>query len=98
MIDLLNDISEIVWGIPLIVLLIGTGVYLTLLLKGIQFRTLFSSLNLAFVKRKEGEEQEGDISHFQALMTALAATVGTGNIAGVAMIRKPSKLITIAKP
>jgi len=81
--DALSSISSQVWGIPLIVLLVGTGLYLTLLLRGLQFRQLFHSLYLALVKRRE-EGAEGDISHFQALMTALAATVGTGNIVGVA--------------
>jgi AGCS family alanine or glycine:cation symporter len=75
--------SEFVWGIPLLILLVGTGLYLTIRLKGLQFRALWHSLYLALIKRKE-EGAEGDISHFQALMTALAATVGTGNIAGVA--------------
>lgn len=79
----LSSISNIVWGTPIIVLILGTGVYLTLLLRGIQFKELKYSLWLALVKRKE-EGGEGDISHFQALMTALAATVGVGNIAGVA--------------
>ncbi len=77
------EIRDLIWGLPLIILLVGTGIYLTFLLRGVQFRQLFHSLWLAFVKRKE-ENSEGDISHFQALMTALAATVGTGNIAGVA--------------
>jgi AGCS family alanine or glycine:cation symporter len=54
-------------------------------LKGLQIRGLFYSLYLALIKRKEDDEHEGDISHFQALMTALAATVGTGNIVGVAV-------------
>ncbi len=72
-----------VWGWPLLVLLVGTGLYLTILLRGLPFRELGHSLWLALVKRHE-EGGEGDISHFQALMTALAATVGTGNIAGVA--------------
>jgi AGCS family alanine or glycine:cation symporter len=76
-------IRDAVWGVPLIVLLVGTGVYLTLLLRGLQFRQLWNALYLAFLKRRE-EGAEGDISHFQALMTALAATVGTGNIVGVA--------------
>lgn len=79
----LNEIRDLIWGIPLIALLVGTGIYLTFLLKGLQFRKLYHSLWLALVKRKE-EKSEGDITHFQALMTALAATVGTGNIAGVA--------------
>jgi AGCS family alanine or glycine:cation symporter len=73
-----------VWGLPLIVLLLGTGIYLTIILRGIQFRALIPSLFLAFSKGREDEKSEGDISHFQALMTALSATVGVGNIAGVA--------------
>lgn len=72
-----------VWGAPMLVLLVGTGIYLTVRLRGIQFGGLIHGLYLAFVVRRE-EGAEGDISHFQALMTALAATVGTGNIAGVA--------------
>jgi alanine or glycine:cation symporter, AGCS family len=82
--SILETIAGYVWGIPLIVLLIGTGFYLTVMLKGLQFRYLFHAFDMALIRRKEGEDQEGDISHFQALMTALAATVGTGNIAGVA--------------
>jgi AGCS family alanine or glycine:cation symporter len=68
----------------MLILLVGTGIFLTILLKGLQFRGLGHSLYLALIKRKETESSEGDITHFQALMTALAATVGTGNIAGVA--------------
>ncbi|SCY58635.1 alanine/glycine:cation symporter family protein [Desulfoluna spongiiphila] len=84
-IALLDKIDGIIWGIPLLVLLVGTGLWLTISLRGIQFTTLLHSLYLALVKRKEeGDEGDGDISHFQALMTALSATVGTGNIAGVA--------------
>lgn len=77
-------VGDMVWGPPMLILLVGTGVYLTVLLKGLQFRTLVHSLYLALIKRKEEDDSAGDISHFQALMTALAATVGTGNIAGVA--------------
>lgn len=84
-IALLDKIDSIIWGVPLLVLLVGTGLWLTLSLRGIQFTTLLHSLYLALIKRKEeGDEGDGDISHFQALMTALSATVGTGNIAGVA--------------
>ena len=72
-----------VWGPPMLVLLVGTGVFLTIRLRGIQIRGLGHALYLAFIVRRE-QGAEGDISHFQALMTALAATVGTGNIAGVA--------------
>lgn len=78
----IQKIRDLVWGIPLQVLLLGTGIYLTVILKGLQLRKLFPSLYLALIKRKE--KGEGDITHFQALMTALAATVGTGNIVGVA--------------
>jgi len=81
---LLNRIDQILWGPPMLALLRGTGIYLTLRLRGLQFRYLFHALHLALVKRKESDAEEGDITHFQALMTSLAATVGTGNIAGVA--------------
>ncbi|MDY0163177.1 sodium:alanine symporter family protein [Desulfobotulus sp.] len=73
-----------VWGAPLLVLLVGTGFWLTWALRGIQVSALMHALYLALIKRKEDGDEEGDISHFQALMTALSATVGTGNIAGVA--------------
>ena len=82
--DLLGAASGFIWGPFLLVpLLLLTGVVLTIVMRGIQFRELGPALHLAFVVRKD-EGAEGDISHFQALMTALAATVGTGNIAGVA--------------
>ncbi len=77
--------SEYVWGTPMLVLLVGTGVFLTIRLRGLQFHGLLYSLYLALIKRKEEDAPEGDITHFQALMTALSATVGTGNIAGVAI-------------
>ena len=83
--EVLTALRDFVWGIPLIVLLVGTGIFLTVILRGLQIRGLFYSLYIALIKRKEDEEQEGDISHFQALMTALAATVGTGNIVGVSL-------------
>ena len=79
---LVDTVSGFVWGWPMLLLLVGTGFYLTILLRGLQFRRLGRSLYLALIKRHE-QGAEGDISHFQALMTALAATVGTGNIAGV---------------
>ncbi|MGB6864357.1 MAG: alanine:cation symporter family protein, partial [Candidatus Aminicenantaceae bacterium] len=82
--NILTDIRNFIWGTPLLVLLVGTGIFLTIRLKGLQFRGLVYSLYLAFIQRKEDDKEAGDISHFQALMTALAATVGTGNIAGVA--------------
>jgi len=79
----IGDVSSFVWGPPLLVLIVGTGLYLTFRLGFLQFRMLPYSLKLAFTK-KQDSKSEGDISHFQALMTALAATVGTGNIVGVA--------------
>ncbi|UCC41126.1 MAG: sodium:alanine symporter family protein [Candidatus Aminicenantes bacterium] len=82
---ILTDVRDFIWGLPLIIILVGTGIFLTILLRGLQVRGLFYSLKLALFKRKEDDEQEGDISHFQALMTALAATVGTGNIVGVSL-------------
>jgi AGCS family alanine or glycine:cation symporter len=83
-IQILGQVSSFVWGpFFLVPLLLLTGLYLTVRLRGLQFRELFHSLWLALIVRKE-EGAEGDISHFQALMTALAATVGTGNIVGVA--------------
>jgi AGCS family alanine or glycine:cation symporter len=81
---LLNALNAWVWGPPLLVLLVGTGIYLTARLRGLQLRMLRRALYLALIVRREPGDRPGDISHFQALMTALAATVGTGNIAGVA--------------
>lgn len=80
---LLHSIYAFVWGYPLLILLMGIGIYLTVALKGLQFKYLGYALKLGLGldKAKEGK---GDISHFQSLMTALAATVGIGNIAGVA--------------
>ena len=82
--DLMNQVNSFVWGLPLIILLVGTGVWLTFALRGLQFTRLAHALYLGLVKRREDTDEPGDISHFQALMTALSATVGTGNIAGVA--------------
>ena len=83
---LFDTLGGWVWGPYMLVLLVGTGVYLTIRLMGIQFTLLPFALKQAFTpqKKAEGETQEGDISHFGALMTALSATIGTGNIAGVA--------------
>lgn len=74
-------LSGWIWGAPMLIALVGTGLYLTLILKGLQFRCL--PLAFRLIWRKE-QGADGDISHFAALMTALAATVGIGNIVGVA--------------
>lgn len=79
--NIVATLSAIVWGPPMLILLVGTGIYLTILLKGMQFWALPHALRLIFHKEHDGE---GEISHFAALMTALAATVGIGNIVGVA--------------
>lgn len=83
--DLIGSVNNIVWGVPMLALLLGTGLYLTI---GLGFMPIlripyaFGQL-LKGGKRHDGEE--GDVSPFGALMTALSSTVGTGNIAGVAV-------------
>ncbi|GHH97607.1 alanine/glycine:cation symporter family protein [Neobacillus kokaensis] len=84
MTDFLNWLSGVVWGPPTLILIVGTGLLLTLRLGFYQFSSLPYALKLAFSKKDQDHTSEGDISHFQSLMTALAATIGTGNIAGVA--------------
>lgn len=81
MLEFLEMLGDIVWGPITLTLLVGTGLFLTYRLRGLQFRKLVFAHKLMFTK---DENSEGDISHFQALTTALAATIGTGNIAGVA--------------
>lgn len=75
--------NGVVWGPVLLVLLVGTGIFLTFRLGFMQIFQLPYALKLAF-SRQQDKSSEGDVSHFQALMTALSATVGIGNIAGVA--------------
>ncbi|MBA2443558.1 MAG: sodium:alanine symporter family protein [Rubrobacter sp.] len=82
--NVLDALSGIIWGpYVLVPLLLLTGVFLTIVLRGLQFRQLGPALHLALIQRKE-EGADGDVSHYRALTTALAGTVGTGNIAGVA--------------
>jgi AGCS family alanine or glycine:cation symporter len=78
----LSRVEAAIWGAPLLVLLTAVGIYLTFVLRGIQFRYLFYSLKLAFTR--QDDRSEGDISQFQALMTALAGMIGIGSITGVA--------------
>ena len=78
---LLNDVNNFVWGPVMLLFLVGTGIFLTLRLKFLPWRNLWYAISMIFTGH---EEQEGDISPFQSLMTALAATIGTGNIVGVA--------------
>ncbi len=84
MIDGLNqffsDLSNLLWGWPMIILLLGTHIYLTIILRFPQ-RYIFKAIRLSF---KRDHEATGDVSQFASLATALAATIGTGNIIGVA--------------
>ncbi|MGF1754051.1 sodium:alanine symporter family protein [Vibrio makurazakiensis] len=79
--DTLQTIDSLVWGPPLLILLVGTGIYFTFRLGLLQFRHLPTALKMVFSKDKSGS---GDVSSFGALCTALSATIGTGNIVGVA--------------
>lgn len=81
MLETLNAIDSFVWGPPLLVLLIGTGLMLTVRLHLLQVVRLPRALKLIFTAKNQGD---GDVDSFKALCTALAATVGTGNIVGVA--------------
>lgn len=81
MLEILNEIDAFVWGPPLLVLLVGTGILLTFRLQLLQVFKLPQALSLIFSAKNDGS---GDVNSFKALCTALAATVGTGNIVGVA--------------
>lgn len=78
--ELLKGVSDFLWGTPLLILLLGTGIFLSIRLNLIQLFRFNDSFKSLFNK----SEHEGDISPFQALTTALAASIGTGNIVGVA--------------
>ena len=78
---LLADVNNFVWGPIMLALLVGTGIFLTIRLKFLPWRNLWYAICMIFRKK---DQHEGDISPFQSLMTALAATIGTGNIVGVA--------------
>ncbi len=80
--DILNSVDNFVWGIPLVVLILLTGLFLTARLKGVQFRKLPHAFKKMFAK--DNDARNGEVSSFGALCTALSATIGTGNIVGVA--------------
>ena len=84
--SIIGGINSIVWGPMMLVLILGVGLFLMLGLRLMPILKLGTGFSLLWKGRSsaEGEEKEGEISPFQALMTALSATVGTGNIAGVA--------------
>jgi AGCS family alanine or glycine:cation symporter len=78
--QLLQSVSDFIWGTPLLILLFGTHLYLTFRLRFIQ-RYIGTAIRISLLRSREGS---GDVSQFGALTTALAATIGTGNIVGVA--------------
>jgi alanine or glycine:cation symporter, AGCS family len=77
----LNYLRNVIWGAPLLLFLLGTGAYLTIILGGVQFRYLGYALKQ--VVARQNQNSKGDISHFEALMTSLAGAIGTGTIVGV---------------
>jgi AGCS family alanine or glycine:cation symporter len=78
--DYISDFSNLLWGWPMIILLLGTHLYLTIILRFPQ-RKIFTAIRLSV---KKDPNAQGDVSQFGSLTTALAATIGTGNIIGVA--------------
>lgn len=80
LLPVLEKIQTVVWGPPTLLLLLATGLYFTIRLKGLQITKLGLAIKYIFQK----EEGEGDVSAFASLCTALAATIGTGSIVGVA--------------
>ena len=84
MIQVLEQMNQIVWGIPTLVLIIGAGIYLTVRTGGLQFYRFPKAIRIFCRSLRKTDTSSGGESSFRALCTALAATVGTGNIAGVA--------------
>ncbi|MFI9654367.1 sodium:alanine symporter family protein [Guyparkeria sp. GHLCS8-2] len=82
--EFLGSISGFVWGPVMLALLLGTGVYLTAGLRGMPIRRMGYGFRQLVLGRHAGKDDRGDITPFQALATSLSATIGTGNIAGVA--------------
>ena len=82
--SLLSEMASLAWGLPLLIILIGGGLYLLIRIRFLPFRYLGHAIQVLRGKY-DNPDDPGDISHFQALATALAATVGMGNIAGVAV-------------
>jgi len=78
--DFFRDFSNLLWGWPMIILLLGTHLYLTIILRFPQ-RKIFTAIRLSYKKDLDGQ---GDVTQFASLATAIAATIGTGNIVGVA--------------
>ena len=79
---MLKIIDDFVWGVPLIVLILAVGIFLTIRLRGLQITKLPLAVRHIIANEKDGKD--GEVSSFGALCTALSATIGTGNIVGVA--------------
>lgn len=79
---MLKTIDDLIWGVPLVVLILAVGIFLTIRLKGLQITKLPLAIRHIIANEKDGKE--GEVSSFAALCTALSATIGTGNIVGVA--------------
>ena len=84
MTKILQGINSFVWGVPALTLILGVGLYLTIRTGFVQLRFFPRSIRLFFSRLRRGKQEQGTVTSFQALCTALAATVGTGNLAGVA--------------
>ncbi len=82
--NVLNAIDDFVWGPVMLILLVGTGIFLTIRTKALCWRNLPYALKSVLSKEARQKKGDGDVSPFSALTTALAATIGTGNIVGVA--------------
>ncbi|NAW70445.1 amino acid carrier protein [Vibrio sp. V27_P1S3P104] len=82
--QLISQVNGVVWGLPMLVIILGIGIYLNIGLKFMPFFNIGRAFKLLWKGRKNAQNQDGEIPPFQALMTALSATIGTGNIAGVA--------------
>ena len=79
---MLQAIDDFIWGLPLIILILAVGIFLTIRLRGLQITKLPLAIRHIIANEKDGKE--GEVSSFGALCTALSATIGTGNIVGVA--------------
>ncbi len=86
---LMEKFASFIWGVPLMALLVGTGLYLTLRFGGVQFRGFVHAVRV-ILGHYDDPDDPGEISHFQALCSALSGTIGLGNIVGVALAIKQS--------
>src|SRR5690625_7052447 len=95
-VDWIDAINAVAWGPPMLILLAGTGLFLTLGLRFMPQRNIGYGFKMMWRGRRSGAGDEGDISAFNALMTALSATIGTGNIADRKSTRLNSSHVAIS--